>query len=68
LAEVLGSGELDLRLSFLTVERVDATLGEHMGEDKVLENLNALRGTGFVVRLERLEEIDLRLRPVLCAD
>ena len=46
-----------VRLGFLTVEGVDLTPCEHVGEDEVLEDLDTLRGTCFVVVAERFEKI-----------
>ena len=45
------------RFGLLTVERVDLTASEHVGEHKVFEDLYTLWGAGLVVVLERLEEV-----------
>lgn len=47
----------DIRLGLLTVERVDLTTDKHVGQYEVLQDLNPLSGTGFVVVLEGFEEV-----------
>jgi hypothetical protein len=41
----------------LGIEWVDLRSSEHVREDKVLEDLDALRRAGFVVVAERLEKV-----------
>lgn len=57
----------DLRLGLVRVEGVDGAVHQHVSEDEVLEDLDTLRRSRFVVALERFEEVDLRLGPILCS-
>lgn len=44
-------------LGLLTVERVDLTACQHVGEDEVLEHLDTLRRAGFIVVAEGFEKV-----------
>ena len=47
----------DIRLSFLAVKRIDSATSQQIRQHKVLQNLNALLGTCFIIVAERLEEV-----------
>lgn len=58
------SSTRNLRFGLLTVEGIDLTSSEHIGQNKVLEHLYSLWRPSFVVVSERLEEIFARSIPL----
>ena len=54
----------DLRLGLLTVERVNLTAHEHVGQYEIFEHLNTLRRTCLIIVPEGLKEILASAIPV----
>ncbi len=48
----------------LRVKRIDVGFHQHGCQNEVLENLDTLQRSSFIVVLERLEEIDLGIFPI----
>jgi len=59
-------GRVKVRLCFLGGEGVDVGFHEHVCEDKVFENLNALETSCLVVIPEGLEKVILRSLKFIC--
>lgn len=51
-ARAIEGGAENVRLGFLTVERVDLATCEHVGKNEVFQNLNPLWRASLVVVLE----------------
>ena len=55
------------RLGLVRVEGVEGAVHQHVSENEILEDLDTLWRSSFIVALERFEEVDLRLGPILCS-
>lgn len=52
------------RFRLLTVEGIDLATHQHIGQDKIFQDLDSLRRAGFVIIAERFKEILARSVPL----
>jgi hypothetical protein len=63
---VLWQPGANVRLCLLSLKGIDIASHQHRSQHQVFQNLNPLGRAGFIVLLERLVEILIRLLPISC--
>lgn len=52
------------RLGLLGIKRIDLAAHKHVSQHQILQDLNSLPASHFIIVLESLKEVNLRFRPL----